>query len=144
MQAAFNVAKLSDDPTAQVGCAICDQDGNLLSVGFNKLKSHIDKSNIDIILNNKNIKNYAFDHAEMVALSKLEKTDKKLDMYITHPSCLNCVVNIALNSDFKFKTIYYVSQGSENFKIRYKVEEALSLLELKGILAIPQKNNFPI
>ena len=69
MKLALTISHLSKDPTTKVGCVITNQDNEVMSVGYNKIKDYIPIKDIDYINLNKTIKKYAFLHAEMMALS---------------------------------------------------------------------------
>lgn len=130
---ALNVSKLSSDPTAKVGCIITNSDNEILSVGYNKIKQYILIEDINYINANKEIKKYAFVHAEMMALSRLKDTKEELSIYITYPSCINCAVEYLLNSNYNFKNVFYIDKGSDSFKQRYNIKEALELMDYKNV-----------
>ena len=133
MKLALTISNLSKDPTTKVGCVITNKDSEVLSVGYNKIKDFIPIQDIDYISNNKTAKKYAFIHAEMMALSRLKETEEELNIYITHPSCINCAVSYLLNSNYTFKNVYYINQGSDTFMIRYHIQDALDLMSYKKV-----------
>jgi len=133
MNIALNISKTSQDPSAQVAAVITNQFNEILSVGVNKLKTNIKQSDIGYLNVHKTIKKYAYDHAEIVALRRLKPTDESLNIYITYPSCLPCIVELLLNSNYDFKNIYYIDRGSDSFRLRYQIDEALKVIEYKGI-----------
>lgn len=133
MKLALTISHLSKDPTTKVGCVITNQDNEVMSVGYNKIKDYIPIKDIDYINLNKTIKKYAFLHAEMMALSRLKETTEELSIYITHPSCINCAVDYLLNSNYIFKNVYYINRGSDEFIQRYHVQEALDLMLYKKV-----------
>lgn len=133
MDIALNISKCSKDPSAQVCAIITNSESEILSVGVNKLKEYLLIDDLDYIYKNKSIKKYAYDHAEIVALKRLKPTDEKLNIYITYPSCLQCTVELLLNSNYHFENIYYIERGSDTFKARYQIDEALKLINYKKI-----------
>ena len=133
MKLTFDIAKMSKDPSAKVCAIITNQKNEILSVGVNKLKDHIPVSEIDYIMVNKNIKKYAYDHAEMIALGNLKPTIEELSLYINYPSCLQCTVELVMKTNFVFKNIYYINYGSDTFHARYQTTEALKLMMYKNI-----------
>lgn len=143
MVTALRVANLSEDPSAKVGCVIVNKDGDILSVGFNRKKKNVKHNMMDYINVNKHVKQYAFEHAEKVALDALPKSavGQLVDVYITYPSCMQCTTEMLLNSECKVNTVYYISTGSDSFKERYKVNEALETMQNLGVTPIPIKED---
>lgn len=139
---ALNVSKLSSDPTAKVGCIITNSENEVLSVGYNKIKKYILIEDINYINANKEIKKYAFVHAESMALSRLKETKEELSIYITYPSCINCAVDYLLNSNYNFKNVYYIDRGSDSFMVRYHIKEALELMKYKKVNVVAIENTF--
>lgn len=139
---ALNVSKLSSDPTAKVGCIITNSENEVLSVGYNKIKKYILIEDINYINANKEIKKYAFVHAESMALSRLKETKEELSIYITYPSCINCAVDYLLNSNYNFKNVYYIDRGSDSFMVRYHIKEALELMKYKKVNVMAIENTF--
>lgn len=134
MKIALSVSYQSLDESTKVGCVITNQDNEILSVGFNKIKNiNLSKEDIDYININKEVKKYVYDHAEMIALSRLKHTTEELNIYITSPSCIKCTTEYLLNSNYTFKNIYYIDRGTESFFTRYKIKEALELMQYKKI-----------
>ena len=41
MKLALTISHLSKDPTTKVGCVITNQDNEVLSVGYNKIKDYV-------------------------------------------------------------------------------------------------------
>lgn len=144
MQLALNVSKLSKDPSTQVGCVITNSAKEILSVGFNKLKDYVPIKDIGYVYDNKHIKRYASTHAEIMALSRLKETNEELSVYITHPSCIICTVELVLNSNFNIKNIFYIDRGSDEFKLRYNIKEALELMSHKNINVLPLNEDLKV
>lgn len=128
MKLAFDISKTSKDPSAQVCAIFTNQNNEILSVGVNKLKENIIESELDYIFNNKEVKKYACDHAEMVALRNLKPTDSELNLYINYPPCLQCAVELVLNSNINIKNLYHIDTGSKSFRDRYKTFDAYCLM----------------
>ena len=137
MELAQEVSELSLDPSTKVGCVITNSNKDILSVGFNKLKNVIPLEDVNYVYSKKSIKRYATEHAEIQAFNNLKPTDEELDVYITYPSCLPCTVEYLLNKNHNIKNIYYIDQGSDSFKERYQIQEALELMQHKKVNCHP-------
>lgn len=133
MKLALEISNLSPDPTTKVGCVITNAENEILSVGYNKLRKYVLLSDLNYIQENKEVKKYAFEHAETMALSRLKDTKEELSIYITYPSCINCAVDYLLNSNYDFKNVYYINRGSDSFMERYHVQAALDLMNYKKV-----------
>lgn len=144
MNLALNVSKLSNDPSTKVGCVITNKYRDVLSVGYNKLKKFIKQEDISYIYNDKNIKRYATEHAEIIAFKNLKDTDEDLILYITHPSCLPCVIEYLLNTKHNIIEIYYIDRGSDSFKQRFQVNEALDIMNHKSIVVKAIEDDFEL
>lgn len=140
MKLVLNVAELSKDPTTKVACIITDNDTNeILSTGINEINKYIKLEDHDFINENKSVKQYVYKHAENKAIHNLKNKDKKktLNVYINYPSCIQCTVELLLNNNLNIKNIIYIDRGSDSFRERYKINDALDLMRYKNVNVIP-------
>lgn len=140
MKLVLSVSELSKDPSTKVACIITDNDNNeILSTGINEINKYIIKDDFDYINNNKSVKQYVYKHAEKKAIDNLKNKDKKknLNVYINYPSCLQCTVELLLNNNLNIKNIIYIDRGSDSFRERYKISDALNLMHFKNVNVIP-------
>lgn len=133
MKLTLDISKTSKDPSAKVCAIITNLDNEILSVGVNKIKENIIESELDYIFTKKEIKKYACEHAEIVALKNLKPTDKELNLYLNYPPCLQCAVELVLNKNVNFKNLFYIDIGSKTFRERYKTFEAHCLFSHRNV-----------
>jgi len=67
-----------------------------------------------------------------------------LILYITHPSCLPCVIEYLLNTKHNIIEIYYIDRGSDSFKQRFQVNEALDIMNHKSIVVKAIEDDFEL
>lgn len=140
MKLVLNIAELSKDPSTKVACIITDNDTNeILSTGINEINKNIKQEDYNYINTNKNVKQYVYKHAENKAIQNLKNKDKNksLNVYINYPSCIQCTVELLLNNNLNIKNIIFIDRGSDSFRERYKVNEAIQLMKYKNVNVIP-------
>jgi dCMP deaminase len=91
LELAFHVAKWSKDPSSQVGCVVVGADKRDVTFGYNGFPPGIAD---DERLNNRDTKYKLVRHAEANALSLARGRFKPVTLYVTHPPCMKCTVEI--------------------------------------------------
>lgn len=83
----------SEDPKTQVGCAIENHNGRIISTGFNGLKTGCSFSEVSSNDTPRDQYKPLFIHAETNALSLISHNEGKI-LYCTHSPCMSCAQNI--------------------------------------------------
>jgi dCMP deaminase len=122
------VSLRSEDQHKKVGCTILDQEGRLLSIGYNgvKPKQKIHKS---FWLDRDERRKYVL-HAEANALSCISRCDNPYLLATTLLPCSACAVNIAT---YNIKKVLYL----EDYE---KDQKSLDIFKFYNIKLIKYKN----
>jgi dCMP deaminase len=107
MHLARLTAKRSTCNRAQVGCVLVDTDSNrIAAVGYNSAhKGNVHCEDKGCLIEDGHC--IRCPHAEIAALSNLERKYNNLTCYLTHQPCLNCFKALV---SFGVTTIYYDSE----------------------------------
>lgn len=102
---AIQISKISEDPYAKVGAVILNNEGRILSMGYNGLapKKKAPKSFWE---DRDKRRNYMI-HAEMNALSCISRYDNPHAIYVTLSPCTYCANLIA---SYGIKEVYFSNQ----------------------------------
>lgn len=106
----------SEDINTKVGACVLNQEGRVLSLGYNGVKTGYELS--EDIMNSRDEKLKYFIHAEMNSLSLIKRGDAYL-IGSTHSPCLDCAKNI-ISHGIKF--VYYLEEyhREQTFKEIFK------------------------
>ena len=85
---AAHMARLSKDPSTQVGAAIFDSKRRLVSAGYNGLPRGVEDTSER--LHERNIKYQMVRHAEANALAFATASTEGCTLVVTHPCCPQC------------------------------------------------------
>lgn len=102
----------SEDPHTKVGCSIINEEGRIVSTGYNGL---INSKVLPIEFTSeeyRDIKRVVFIHAEINALSRI-KRGEGITMFLTHSPCLTCACSIAAHN---IKNIIYIKKYMDGFE----------------------------
>lgn len=102
---AVDASLRSEDPHKKVGCSILNNEGRLLSIGYNGLlpKQKVSKS---FWANRDERRKYVI-HAETNALACISRYDKPYILACTLLPCSSCAINIA---SYGIKYVYYIEE----------------------------------
>jgi dCMP deaminase len=89
---AYECAKRSEDLHRKVGCCILNQDGRILSTGYNGLLPKIDKDNK--FWQDRDYRRNFIIHAEINALSRISRDQNPYLIATTLLPCKSCALNI--------------------------------------------------
>lgn len=109
---ALSVSSRSEDPHTKAGCCVCNNEGRILSTGYNGL---INNKSLPSILQDeeyRDIKRNIFIHAETNALSLIKKGEAET-IYLNMNPCSNCSVNIAAHGIMKVVFVYDYPKSQE-------------------------------
>lgn len=102
MNIAVECSKRSEDIYRKVGACVLNEDGRILSTGYNgliaKFEPHHD------FWKDRNLRRKFMIHAEVNALSRISINDKPYTIAITLLPCTNCALNIA---SYNIKRVLY-------------------------------------
>lgn len=87
------VASWSKDPSTQCGAVIVNSKNRIVSVGYNGFPAMV--ADTQERLNNREQKYKYILHAEQNAILNTNQDLEGCTMYVTHPCCSRCVVEIA-------------------------------------------------
>lgn len=114
IEAAIQTAKIwsnrSEDPYKKVGVCILNEDGRVLSVGYNGLLSKF-KINEDFFNDRENRRKYMI-HAEINALSLIKRKDTPYLLASTLLPCSNCATNIVA---YGIKSVVYLEEYEKDY-----------------------------
>ena len=110
---AVQISKISEDPYAKVGAVILNQEGRILSMGYNGLAPKKKAPN-SFWTNRDKRRNYMI-HAEMNALSCISRYDNPYAIYVTLSPCTYCA---NLISSYGIKEVYFSNQYSLDEKAK--------------------------
>lgn len=91
LELAYHVAKWSKDPSTKVGCVVVGTDKRDVCIGYNGFPPGIAD---DDRLEDRPTKYKLVRHAETNALSVARGRFKVETLYVTHPPCIRCTVEI--------------------------------------------------
>lgn len=125
-QMALNIAleasKRSEDIYKKVGCCILDNEGRILSTGYNGL---IPKFNVDeSFWRDRDYRRKFMIHAEINALSRINRDQKPYSLASTLLPCSSCASNIASYNIKKviYNEDYYLDDGAKDIFNFYNIE----------------------
>jgi dCMP deaminase len=122
MEFASSAAKRSEDPYKKVGCSILNQEGRVLSIGYNGLlsKQKINKKFWD---NRDDRRKYML-HAETNALACISRYENPYLIACTLMPCPSCAINIASHGIKKviYLEDYNTADSSETIFNFYKIQ----------------------
>lgn len=118
---AINAAERSEDPYKKVGCCILNEEGRLLSIGYNGLLSK-QKVNTKFWENREQRRKFII-HAETNALACITRYETPYLLASTLLPCSNCAINIASHGIKKIIYIedYSLDQFSKDIFKFYKI-----------------------
>lgn len=128
---ALNIAnessKRSEDIYKKVGCCILNEEGRVLSTGYNGLLPKINKDKK--FWYNRDLRRKYIIHAEINALSRVKREDKPYILATTLLPCSSCALNIASYGIKKviYKEDYVNDRGCHEVFNFYKIK----LIKLK-------------
>lgn len=123
---AIEVAKAaslrSEDQHKKVGCAILNDEGRLLSIGYNGLSPK--KNESDTFWSNRDLRREYVIHAETNALSCITRYENPYLLATTLMPCSSCAINIV---SYGIKKILYIEdyerdQSAKNIFKFYNIE----------------------
>lgn len=123
---AIEVAKAaslrSEDQHKKVGCAILNDEGRLLSIGYNGLSPK--KNESDTFWSNRDLRREYVIHAEANALSCITRYENPYLLATTLMPCSSCAINIV---SYGIKKILYIEdyerdQSAKNIFKFYNIE----------------------
>jgi dCMP deaminase len=105
---ALDASLRSEDPHKQVGCAILNKEGRLLSIGYNGVLS---KQEVPTgFWENRDERRKFVIHAETNALSCINRYKHPYALYSTLLPCPSCAINIASHG---IKEVIYIEEYSK-------------------------------
>ncbi len=119
---AVQAAKRSEDIYKKVGCCILDDEGRILSTGYNGL---IPKFNVnDSFWNDRDKRRKYMIHAEINALSRINRDQKPYSLACTLLPCSSCASNIASYNIKKviYNEDYHLDDGAKDIFNFYNIE----------------------
>ena len=108
---AMQISEISEDPYTKVGAIILNNEGRILSMGYNGLAPK-KKANKSFWQDRDQRRNYMI-HAEMNALSCISRYDNPYAIYINLSPCTYCANLIA---SYGIKEVYYSNEYSHGTK----------------------------
>ena len=122
---AKHVAKLSKDPSTQVGAVIFDQKGRIVSAGFNGFARGV--RDTPERLNDRDIKLRMVLHAERNAMAFATAPLEGCIMVVTHPCCAQCAASLIQAG---IVHVVYPAPTTE-FKARWREDYVLAQMQFR-------------
>lgn len=126
---AKEAALKSEDISTQVGCAIVDENNQVVSLGYN---GFVIGANPKYMTIEKPMRYLLSIHAEMRALVYAKKPIRNCKIYVTHASCENCMKHL-IESGVK-EIIYDKLFTNGKFVDEEKAEAIIRLMKATGII----------
>jgi dCMP deaminase len=119
---AIECSKRAEDIYKKVGCCILDKEGKLLSTGYNGLLPKVDKDQAFWL--NRDYRRKFIIHAEVNALSRINRNENPHILACTLLPCSSCALNIA---SYGIKKIVYLEdyeldEGAKEIFDFYNIE----------------------
>lgn len=133
IELALMVASWSKDPSTKVGAVIATEDCKVAGIGYNGFLPNVNDRNF--YKQGREYKLLHTVHAEQNALANLtiKNNNEPLYIFITRPMCPECAKRIALNGNVKQVFTLIASDAPDDFKEKWRVNDAESILKSVGI-----------
>lgn len=119
------VASWSKDPSTKVGAVIVDANKRVVSVGYNGFPRGVD--DMEARYNDRQLKYKLVCHAERNALDNASLTVDGCTMFVTFPSCNECMKSIIQ------KGIKHIVVRKTDREDNYNWKEAIMMAEESGV-----------
>ena len=127
---AQHVADWSKDPSTKVGAVISDSKHRIISLGFNGFPCGIE----DDLSLPRDVKLSRTIHAEQNAILFAQRALDDCSIYITHPVCTHCAVQI-IQAGIK-RVVFADTDAAFSARWRAQIIEAVCLLDQAGVTVV--------